>query len=704
MFKKLSFISIILCLTASVAFASDPVLYFSDIINGPDTGLGDGIGSGAIVTVWGVNLGSSQGASTIYFKDSTTTARAGVVYCWCNADGGTSGGGPANLYTSHEMQEISFSIPDSATGAGTIYVTVGGVNSNELVFTVRSGSIYWISNTGSEANDGSYANPWLNITQYSKVQAMAAGSIVYNKGNYSLSASQTFRNSAGTAENPKAIVCYPGTNITITTTGSGIGHYPYGTSTYWVFSKFRLIVEASGFSVFPYSRYVGNEVTDSTCAEGSGGAFTSGGYHGGSKMLGNYVHDFGCYATSNQHHTMYFSVRGIGSDIASFEIGWNYLIDNDARFGIHFYDEHACWGYTGTVLVHHNWVENQVGPGFNMGGWICDAGYDISGDFDIYENMFINCGQLGANNTSIPAVNVQGDEVVGHYRFWNNTIYGYGYSGASPDAYTGGVTIPGTGYPTAERILGGTWEWINNIVVDIQGFAFVGGNSKTPTAHKNNLWYDSAALSAPAWDTSPIETDPKFTVAGSDYTLQTTSPAIDAGSSDVSALVTMDFLGYSWSGETYEVGAFGYDMGGVDVTAPTLLTATIGLDGRTYTFGLSENMTFGADGNGYWSVSTSTQGVIALTYSHGSGTNTLVYTGDKTVLSGETITAGLDYAQPGDGAKDTAGNLLLTIDDNAVTNNSGQTAEAETSPWTFQYNAGKEAAKYNASGVIVKGP
>ncbi len=41
-------------------YAADPVLYFTDLTSGPDTGIGDGLGSGTIVTVWGVNLGSSQ--------------------------------------------------------------------------------------------------------------------------------------------------------------------------------------------------------------------------------------------------------------------------------------------------------------------------------------------------------------------------------------------------------------------------------------------------------------------------------------------------------------------------------------------------------------------------------------------------------------------------------------------------------------------
>ena len=80
------------------AFSADPVLYFSDITSGEDTGLGDSLGSGAIVTIWGVNLGSTQGGSEVYFKDSATTARtAAYVYEWANAT--SHAGHPADLYT-----------------------------------------------------------------------------------------------------------------------------------------------------------------------------------------------------------------------------------------------------------------------------------------------------------------------------------------------------------------------------------------------------------------------------------------------------------------------------------------------------------------------------------------------------------------------------------------------------------------------------
>ena len=43
-------------------------LNFTDIVNGLDTGLGDGLGSEALVTLWGNNLGTSQNKATVKFR------------------------------------------------------------------------------------------------------------------------------------------------------------------------------------------------------------------------------------------------------------------------------------------------------------------------------------------------------------------------------------------------------------------------------------------------------------------------------------------------------------------------------------------------------------------------------------------------------------------------------------------------------------
>src|SRR3990167_3385231 len=124
-----------------------PVLRFTDLISGPDTGLNDGLGSGVIVTIWGQGFGETQGQ--VFFTDSLGVEReAAHVYYWKKADG-TLPSGPADLWRSHLMYEVAFSIPaGSASGAGTIRIrkpNSGDYSVNTLPFTVRAGRILWVA-------------------------------------------------------------------------------------------------------------------------------------------------------------------------------------------------------------------------------------------------------------------------------------------------------------------------------------------------------------------------------------------------------------------------------------------------------------------------------------------------------------------------------------------------------------------------------
>lgn len=76
--------------------------------------------------------------------------------------------------------------------------------------------------------------------------------------------------------------------------------------------------------------------------------------------------------------------------------------------------------------------------------------------------------------------------------------------------------------------------------------------------------------------------------------------------------------------------------------------------------------------SGGWNVTMSVAGAVTLTYSSGSGTASLVYTGAPTVNSGEINTVGLGYTQPGNGIEDAAGNDLPTFSTHLVINNSTQ--------------------------------
>lgn len=120
-----------------------------------------------------------------------------------------------------------------------------------------------------------------------------------------------------------------------------------------------------------------------------------------------------------------------------------------------------------------------------------------------------------------------------------------------------------------------------------------------------------------------------------------------------------------------------------DTTPPTVGTPSINAAGNQLTIPTSENVSFGAGGNGGFAL-TSSGGAVTLTYLSGSGTSALVYTTSRTIYSTETLTLG--YTQPGAGVQDAAANDMVSFSGTAVTNNSTQ------SPVTFlideQFEAG----------------
>ena len=120
-----------------------------------------------------------------------------------------------------------------------------------------------------------------------------------------------------------------------------------------------------------------------------------------------------------------------------------------------------------------------------------------------------------------------------------------------------------------------------------------------------------------------------------------------------------------------------------DTTPPTLSTATINPSGSSINLTFSEAVSFGAGGNGGWTLSL-TGGAATLSSSGvgGSGTQTLTYNISRTVAAGETGT--ISYTQPSNGIEDAAGNDFASIVNTAVTNNSAVDVTAPTpNPMTF---------------------
>jgi len=446
---------------AKNSFAAAPVLNFSDLTSGPATGLGDGHGSGVIVTVWGNNLGSSQGTSEIYYKDSTGNAReAAYVYYWCNADG-ASGGGPVDLYANpvsgaggsgHKMQEIAFSIPaGSATGAGIIYVVTSGGISNTLPFTVRSGNIYYININATGSNSGTWANPWTSPQSF--LNTAAAGDTGYfmtgtYSGHYGDSASISsvfvFRPSRsggaiGTATMPVAYVGYPGQtvvfqakNTSASDDNKGIFLYP-ATLTgddpqYYVWSKLKFstwgpcfttngsVANSNGGTGW---RLIGddfnglqNETNDQSGVLGLDGLTQT--------VYGCNIH--GGRSNSHYDHAIYMGTCPAGgvapNPAIGFDIGWNHVYDIENNYGallsLNSGNQRCGVGEVwATTIIHNNIVDSANYSG-NRWVQVFDLGQSegpSSPGVYIYNNVFIGGSLLTAES--------------GNVFVENNTFYGF---------------------------------------------------------------------------------------------------------------------------------------------------------------------------------------------------------------------------------------------------------------------------------------
>lgn len=553
------------------------VINFTDLTSGPDTGLGDGLGSGTVVTIWGQNLGDNQGSAKIYFKDSAGKVYSPYVYYWKRADGQLPSG-PADLYTSHRMQEIAISIPDSASGQGTIYVQKDGDDSNTLPFTVRSGSIFHVKKSGSGGNDGSFNKPWISMDDALDA-ANEPGTIIYahdgvHDGSKTSSRAVYWNNTSASSglSNQFGIVVYP--NSRATAQGEqGFANYR---TTGQVISKYTIQAsnaddsngqpvnkgggQTRGIHSTAFGRAVGNNITDQPggCASGSQGAI-NGNYADGDrvsayKILGNYIHAYGCEGSNKLHHTTYMSIRS-GPDnkkVAPWEFGWNYLRDNPVKNGIHMYDENTgCGDITGTVNIHNNVVINQGGSGINVG-----ASCNWTMDVHIFNNVVINAGLKSdveggvSNGPNTSGITIQDDGLSGTMHIYNNIVYKWNDDDLAQNTRSC-IGLNGSG--DVVKIL-----WNNNICYTEKDLAFIATGYQADSqmnniGGSNNVWYFNGSNASnaivPTWDSSPIVTDPGITINGVQI-----SVAAGSAIEDKSVVMTTHDIYGSLRGSSAEIG------------------------------------------------------------------------------------------------------------------------------------------------------
>jgi hypothetical protein len=554
--------------------AASPVLHFSDITSGPKTGNTDGAGGlsssqhGAIVTVWGNFLGATQGSSKIFIRDvSGNMYESAHIYYWKNADG-TLPGGPADLYSYQKMQEIAFSIPSSAAdGLAGFYVEINGVSSNTLPFTIRSGNIYFVKAGGSDSNSGTWSTPWATLSFAGEGAGgrIQAGDTIYVGNGVTHNGELGIKNIDGTADKPISLLAYPNAKVTVIGDSRSAIMNWYSAIDFWNLGKIVTMAGgATGIFTFKEGRIVGMEITDAsgTCADGWGGAIAGNNLDGtsapsGIKALGNYIHDFGCASTGAGHHVFYITNRG-GFAIKAYELGWNFLKDNQVNSALHIYDQSPCGDWTGSMEIHDNVVVNQRGYAFNYDG---SCASQLTVPVNVYNNLFINTGigpVVDPTYNYYAAIEVGGTET-SNVNIYHNTIYGYSDPGMPDPADSSAVMINHQG----------TFSYRNNIVVDTKNLPF-SASTKTPTSHSGNLWYnggDGNPSALPSWDSTALTSNPLLVnPAGNDFTLQSSSSARDVGA-DVG--ISRDLFGNPRDSRP-DAGAFEYGGGSTpDTTPPT---------------------------------------------------------------------------------------------------------------------------------------
>ena len=138
-------LSVIIC---EISASSGPVIFFSDLVYGPNSGWEGSENKGALVTIWG------EGFGNVGYDGVNNYVTVGGVEITEYAEWGS------DLGPARSLDRISFwlnsNVPEGET---EIRVTVNGIESNSISFTVGYARIYFISvNDGDNNYNGLFSH------------------------------------------------------------------------------------------------------------------------------------------------------------------------------------------------------------------------------------------------------------------------------------------------------------------------------------------------------------------------------------------------------------------------------------------------------------------------------------------------------------------------------------------------------------------
>ena len=509
MAKKFVLMFLFFVMLVSSVDASSPVLFFSDLTSGPNTGGQDG--DGVFVTIFGNNFGATRGSSYI-------TVGGGQVASY-QVWGENNANNP-------NLDMITFQLGNnSATGDIVLHTAEG--DSNGLPFTVRVGNIYYVDINTDASGDGSFTDPWDSPNDF--YNDIVAGDTCYIRGGeytaqygYGIGTWRsnicTDQAKTGTESNPVAWIGYLGETAVFS--GQDVCFRTRQATNYWVVSNLGMTPNQNGITTSGTGWRIINNLVDLNYGgtyEGIGGGGTS------TKIYGNEIINGG---GSNLLHCVY-----MGYGHTDFDIGWNYGHDNTMGFQIQVHQDGGEHTFSGKI--HDNILDcGSTSRGITVSS--VAAGTEV----DIYNNIIID-----GHPSGFGGINVQSSNA--NVNIYNNNIYSILNN------------VPG--------ILinwGGSGEIRNNILYLHDAVEYIkegNGGDRGNFIISNNCFYGSTAIT---YGTNKIEADPLFIdTINRNFQLLVTSPAIDAGTSSVSSIVTQDLDGiFRPQNFLFDIGAYEYDF------------------------------------------------------------------------------------------------------------------------------------------------
>lgn len=513
---------VLLAITKLAVAAMPPVLFYSDLDSGPNSGGQDD--KGVFVTVWGRNFGAARGAGSV-----------------------TIGNGAAATYLHWSDTKIIFQIGNNATTGDIVVTTADGVKSNGISFTVRPGRIFFTDANAKSRGSGAYEKPWRTPeSYYNRIKPgdtlyFRAGVYAENYGgnwgnrNFALGA-----HTGGSPGRPVAFVGYPNEMAVLKAPPGDHGNFSLidssrTTANYVTIANLVLqgagdCIGGGGFWQTAHGgatnvRVVGNVLSARYTGNTMTGLITVQNDHW--RVLGNEMKDTGTTPPINNNHGIY--VQTGASDI---EVAWNYF--HDLRMG-HVIQVHTDIYYLyRDVRIHDNVI---TGAKVNGSRGI-NVGRALPGTYGaIYNNVLYNIGQ------DFSAIAIYS----GDWKIYNNTLHNI-------HATSGMVWVSnqGDGRPTATIV--------NNIFYSDGSSPYVSalhGADRGQLMLANNLYFGYRGLDA-STGKGGIVADPRFQdPATGDFHLRPGSPAIDHGSDTVAPIVSRDHDGVPRpQGRHFDIGAF----------------------------------------------------------------------------------------------------------------------------------------------------